>query len=97
MTFVDWSEEHRDRAMVRLLETEDYKKGLIFCRTRKEVDRLTNHLKALGFEANGLHGDIEQSKREKIIRSFRSKDGGILVATDVAARGLDIPRCYTCF
>ncbi len=82
-------EEDRDRAIETLLETEDYKKALIFCRTKKEVDRLSEHLKALGFSAEGLHGDIEQIQRDEIVKSFRRYQTRILVATDVAARGLD--------
>jgi len=82
-------EEDRDRAIETLLEVEDYKKALIFCRTKKEVDRLSEHLKALGFSAEGLHGDIEQMQRDEIVKSFRRYQTRILVATDVAARGLD--------
>ncbi|NPA50979.1 MAG: DEAD/DEAH box helicase [Epsilonproteobacteria bacterium] len=83
-------EEQRDEAIVELLEIEDYNKALIFCRTKKETDRLSDHLKALGFRVEGLHGDIEQRSREKIIKAFKKREIDILVATDVAARGLDI-------
>ena len=82
-------EDDRDKAMVTLLENEKYKKALIFCRTKKEVDRLSEHLQALGFSVAGLHGDIEQLDRDSIVRSFRRFQTRILVATDVAARGLD--------
>ena len=84
-------EEHqRDEAIVRLLEGERFKKALIFCRTKKEVDRLNEHLNALGFNSAGLHGDIEQLERNEIIKSYRRGEVKILIATDVAARGLDI-------
>ncbi len=84
-------EEHqRDEAIVRLLESERFKKALIFCRTKKEVDRLNEHLNALGFGSVGLHGDIEQLERNEIIKSYRRGEVKILIATDVAARGLDI-------
>jgi len=83
-------EEQRDEAIVKLLEVEEYKKALIFCRTKKEVDRLSEHLKALGFEVEGLHGDIEQLQRDEIVKNYRRGKIKILVATDVAARGLDI-------
>jgi ATP-dependent RNA helicase DeaD len=84
-------EEHqRDEAIVRLLEIEDFNKALIFCRMKKEVDRLNEHLNALGFSARGLHGDIEQMERNAIIKSYRRGEIKILIATDVAARGLDI-------
>ncbi|NPA27942.1 MAG: DEAD/DEAH box helicase [Epsilonproteobacteria bacterium] len=83
-------EEQRDEAIVKLLEREDFKKALIFCRMKREVDRLSTHLNGLGFESSALHGDIEQLDREKIIRDFKRGKSNILVATDVAARGLDI-------
>jgi len=83
-------EEQRDKAIVNLLENEDYNKALIFCRMKREVDRLTEYLKALGFQAEGLHGDIEQMHRDEIVRSYRRGKIKLLIATDVAARGLDI-------
>jgi len=83
-------ENQRDEAIVRLLESEDYDKALIFCRMKREVDRLTEYLNALGFNASGLHGDIEQQDRDSIVKSYRRGETRILIATDVAARGLDI-------
>ncbi len=83
-------EEQRDLAIVNLLEQENYNKALIFCRMKREVDRVTEHLKAMGFDAEGLHGDIEQIDRDRIVKEFRRNKIKILVATDVAARGLDI-------
>ncbi len=83
-------EEQRDDAIVKLLETEDTNKCIIFCRMKKEVDRLTEHLQALGFSAGGLHGDLEQMDREEIIKAYRRGQSKIMVATDVAARGLDV-------
>ncbi len=84
------SENQRDEAIVRLLETEKTDKCLIFCRMKREVDRLTEHLQALGFNAGGLHGDLEQRDREVIIKSYRRGEIKIMVATDVASRGLDV-------
>jgi len=83
-------EEQRDEALTTLLEVEDYNKALVFCRMKKEVDRVTEHLQAQGLNAQGLHGDIEQLDRDKIVKAFRKNEIDILVATDVAARGLDI-------
>lgn len=83
-------EKQRDEAIVRLLETEDIDKCIIFCRMKREVDRLQEHLEALGFSVKGLHGDIEQMDRDEIIKSYRRGQTKILIATDVAARGLDI-------
>jgi ATP-dependent RNA helicase DeaD len=83
-------ESQRDEAIVKLLETEDTNKCIIFCRMKREVDRLTEHLKAIGFSAEGLHGDLEQMDRERIVKGYRRGESKIMVATDVASRGLDV-------
>jgi len=84
------NEYERDTAMVRLLDATDPVKSIIFCRTKREVDRLSTHLMAVGYTAKGLHGDMEQNQRETTIKAFRSSQLEILVATDVAARGLNV-------
>jgi len=83
-------ESQRDSAIVKLLELEDINKCIIFCRTKKEVDRLSLYLKDLGFSAKGIHGDLEQIERDEIIKLYRNSSVKIMVATDVASRGLDI-------
>ncbi|MDR1460999.1 MAG: DEAD/DEAH box helicase [Campylobacteraceae bacterium] len=84
-------EEHeRDDAITRLLDATDPKKAIVFCRTKKEVDRLSTKLIAAGYASKGLHGDMEQPQREEVIKSFRSGVIDILIATDVAARGLNV-------
>lgn len=83
-------ENQRDEAIVKLLETEKTNKCIIFCRMKREVDRLTERLQALGFNAAGLHGDLEQMDREVIVKGYRRGETKIMVATDVAARGLDV-------
>ncbi len=83
-------ERERDNAVIRLIDSLDPAKSIIFCRTKKEVDRIDTMLVALGYSARGLHGDMEQRQREEVIRNFRSGKIEILVATDVAARGLDV-------
>ncbi len=83
-------EYEREDALTRLIEAEEAVKTIVFCRTKLEVERLATSLSAKGLPAFGLHGDIEQSNREKIIRAFRGGAAEILVATDVAARGLDV-------
>ncbi|HHH20067.1 MAG TPA: DEAD/DEAH box helicase [Campylobacterales bacterium] len=85
-------ESQRDEAIVKLLETEKIKKCIVFCRMKREVDRLTEHLEALGFNAKGLHGDLEQTERDEVIRAYRRNQVQIMVATDVAARGLDVKK-----
>ncbi len=84
------NESQRDEAVVKLLETENTNKCIIFCRMKREVDRLTEHLQALGFNAAGLHGDLEQQDREVVIKGYKRGQTKIMVATDVAARGLDV-------
>lgn len=77
-------------ALCRLLDTESPDLAIIFGRTKKRVDELTSGLLKRGYSAEGIHGDIQQSKREKVISRFKEQTTEILVATDVAARGLDI-------
>ena len=84
------NEYERDDAMVRLLDALEPEKSIVFCRTKKEVDRLSTQLMAVGYAAKGLHGDMEQNQRESVIKAFRSSQIEILVATDVAARGLNV-------
>ncbi len=84
------NENQRDEAIIKLLETEKYNKCLIFCRMKREVDRVSELLQAHRFKAAGLHGDMEQVDRDATVKSFRRNETKILVATDVAARGLDV-------
>jgi ATP-dependent RNA helicase DeaD len=65
--------------------------AIIFCRTKREVDELTNQLQARGYSAEALHGDLSQMQRDRVMAGFRNGQTDLLVATDVAARGLDIP------
>lgn len=84
-------EEHeRDDAITRLLDSEEPEKSIVFCRMKKEVDRVSTTLTGRGYSAKGLHGDMDQRQREDVIRRFKSGKLDILVATDVAARGLDV-------
>jgi ATP-dependent RNA helicase DeaD len=83
-------EPERDDALVRLLDYKNPDKSIIFCRMKKEVDRLRDFLAAQGYEARGLHGDMDQRQREATIRAFKNGQAEILIATDVAARGLDV-------
>ena len=83
-------ERERDDALVRLIDFKNPDKCIIFCRMKKEVDRLVAHMTAQGFKVSGLHGDMEQKQREVTIRAFKSGGIDIFIATDVAARGLDV-------
>lgn len=79
-------------ALCRILDYEDYDSVIIFCRTKRGVDELVASLQTRGYFAEGLHGDLTQAQRDKTMKSFREAKVEILVATDVAARGLDIER-----
>ncbi len=83
-------ETQKDRVLLKLLQEIIYKKTLLFCRTKKEVERVYEFLLEKNFEVFRLHGDIKQQERQEIIKNFKRAKKAILVATDVAARGLDI-------
>ncbi|QQR41421.1 DEAD/DEAH box helicase [Myxococcus xanthus] len=76
----------------RLLDVESPTAAIIFCRTRTEVDDLTVSLNGRGWRAHALHGGMTQEQRDRVIKQLKSQGTDLLVATDVAARGLDIPR-----
>lgn len=89
-TFYVVDEKERDDALIRLFDYKNPKKSIIFCRTKKDVDRLSTFLVSQGFMAKALHGDMEQKQREEAIKAFKSSKLEVLIATDVAARGLDV-------
>ncbi|SHO56620.1 DEAD/DEAH box helicase [Vibrio quintilis] len=82
----------KDEAMARLLETEETDASIVFVRTRQDTERLADWLSSRGFKATALHGDIPQSLRERTVEHIKKGVTDILVATDVVARGLDVPR-----
>ncbi len=77
-------------ALTRIIDIEPEFYGLVFCRTRNDVDTVTAKLIERGYAAEGLHGEITQAQREKTLNKFRKKYINVLIATDVAARGIDI-------
>ncbi len=88
--FVPTEAERKRATLVWLLRTRDIGKAMIFCNTKREVAALTRHLRRLGFEAEDIHGDLEQSVRLRTLERFKADEVKLLVCTDVAARGLDI-------
>ena len=84
--------ETRDKVegLSRLLDAEIDGRLIIFCRTKKGVDNLASALQSRGYSAEGLHGDLSQNQRDRVMKKFRDGSLDILIATDVAARGLDI-------
>jgi ATP-dependent RNA helicase DeaD len=84
------SRAHKMAALARVLDVEAPDSAMVFCRTRTEVDQLTETLIAHGFRAEALHGGLSQDQRDRVMKRFRAKGSDLLIATDVAARGLDV-------
>ncbi|MDA8082656.1 MAG: DEAD/DEAH box helicase [Nitrospiraceae bacterium] len=88
--FYEVREEDKIKALTRLLDVEDPSLTLVFCHTKREVDDVSSRLQKMGYHAGAIHGDFTQDHRDEMMRKFKKGDIDILVATDVAARGLDI-------
>ncbi|MEW6709700.1 MAG: DEAD/DEAH box helicase [Candidatus Riflebacteria bacterium] len=80
----------KDRSLMRIIEVEDPQNGIIFCNTRNEVEYVAALLKRFGYDADQISGDLSQNAREAVMAKLKKKDLRFLVATDVAARGIDI-------
>lgn len=76
--------------LTRLIDVHNPKLSLVFCNTKRAVDKLVSHLVARGYSADALHGDLKQNQRDKVMAKFRTGKLDLLVATDVAARGIDV-------
>ncbi|HEX3711339.1 MAG TPA: DEAD/DEAH box helicase [Trebonia sp.] len=83
---------HKPAALGRVLDLEAPTAAVVFCRTRDEVDRLTETLNGRGYRAEALHGGMDQQQRDRVMGRLRSGSLDLLVATDVAARGLDVDQ-----
>jgi ATP-dependent RNA helicase DeaD len=81
---------HKPAALARILDVEAPEAALVFCRTRNEVDQLTETLNGRGYRAEALHGGMGQEQRDRVMGRLRSGTADLLIATDVAARGLDV-------
>ena len=77
-------------ALCRVLDSQGFRKALVFCSTKRGVDDVTAHLQGRGYQSDGLHGNLAQPQRDRVMNRFRSGGLEILVATDVAARGIDV-------
>lgn len=82
--------KYKSEAVNRLLQANSITRSIVFCNTKKMVDDLVGDLKQYGYVAEGLHGDLSQKQRDLVMKHFRGGHTGILVATDVAARGIDV-------
>lgn len=83
--------------LMRVIDIHDYKLGIIFCNTKRMVDDLVDHLNAAGYSADRLHGDMTQGMRDRVMNKFRNSALEFLVATDVAARGIDVDNVQVVF
>ncbi|CQR58732.1 DEAD/DEAH box helicase [Paenibacillus riograndensis] len=87
---VECSDRNKEEALIALIERDRPYLAMIFCRTKRRVSKLNEALQAAGYDCDELHGDLSQSKREAVMKRFREAKLQLLVATDVAARGLDV-------
>lgn len=83
-------ESDKFEALCRIIDVDEDFYGLVFCRTKVDADNISNHLIDRGYDADTIHGDLSQSQREKVMNKFKHHRVNILVATDVAARGIDV-------
>ena len=88
--YFDVKEKTKLDALSRIIDVYDPKLAMVFCNTKKRVDDLVEMLQGRGYFAEGLHGDLKQAQRDKVMQKFRNGTIEILVATDVAARGIDV-------
>lgn len=89
--------KNKEEVLSRLLDIYSPKLSVVFCNTKKQVDILASGLKGRGYFAEGLHGDMKQEQRDRVMQRFRSGKTEILVATDVAARGIDVDEVEAVF
>jgi len=82
--------DDKETALRRFLDIAPEMKGILFCRTKRETQEITDNLGQLGYEVEALHGDLSQAQRDAAMRRFKSRNMQLLIATDVAARGIDV-------
>lgn len=96
-SYLEVNERNKLEVLTRLLDIHTPKLSIVFCNTKKKVDDVTDMLQARGYVADKIHGDMKQTLRMNVIRKFKRCDIEIMVATDVAARGLDIDNVEAVF
>jgi ATP-dependent RNA helicase DeaD len=89
-TYYEVDRRFKIELLTRLIDIHDLKLGIVFCNTKRMVDDLVDHLNAQGYSADRLHGDMTQGLRDRVMNKFRKSGLEFLVATDVAARGIDV-------
>lgn len=95
--YLEVSESSKLEVLARLIDTNNIKLSLIFCNTKKRVDELASSLQSRGYSAEALHGDMKQEQRDRVMSKFRTGHIDILIATDVAARGIDVDNVEAVF
>lgn len=88
--YLEVRESSKLELLCRLVDAKNIKLGMVFCNTKKKVDELTSALQTRGYSAEALHGDMKQTERDRVMSKFRKGHIDLLVATDVAARGIDV-------
>lgn len=88
--YLEVSESSKLEVLSRLIDTNNIKLSLVFCNTKKRVDQLASSLQSRGYSTEALHGDMRQEQRDRVMAKFRKGNIDILIATDVAARGIDV-------
>lgn len=96
-TYYEVDRHFKVELLTRLVDIHDLKLGIIFCNTKRMVDELADHLEAQGYSADRLHGDMTQAQRDRVMNKFRKSGLEFLVATDVAARGIDVDDVQVVF
>lgn len=95
--YYEVTQKNKEEVLSRLIDMYNPKLSLVFCNTKSKVDELTSALQGRGYFAEGLHGDLKQMQRDRVMNSFRNGKTEILVATDVAARGIDVENVEAVF
>ena len=95
--YLEVNQENKVDVLARLIDVNDFKLSMIFCNTKRGVDELAHEMIARGYQAEALHGDMKQSQRDWVMKTFKEGRAEILIATDVAARGLDIENVEAVF
>jgi ATP-dependent RNA helicase DeaD len=95
--YYEVARDYKIELLTRLIDIHDLKLGIIFCNTKRMVDDLVEHLNTQGYSADRLHGDMNQMQRDRVMGKFRKSGLEFLVATDVAARGIDVDDVQVVF
>ena len=95
--YIEVRERDKVEVLTRLIDMYNPKLSMVFCNTKRKVDEVTEHIQTRGYMADKIHGDMKQEQRSSILKKFKNGTIEIMVATDVAARGLDIPEVEAVF